>query len=42
MHTSFYSDNLKGRDHFGSLGIDERIILIDLREMGHNDVGKFS
>jgi hypothetical protein len=27
LHTKFHSGNLKGRDHFGDLGADERIIL---------------
>jgi hypothetical protein len=27
MDTKFKSENLKGRDHLGDLGVDERIIL---------------
>jgi hypothetical protein len=27
MHTIFWLENLKGRDHLEDLGIDERIIL---------------
>jgi hypothetical protein len=27
MHESFYLENLKGRDSFGKLSIDRRIIL---------------
>jgi hypothetical protein len=27
MHTVFWLENLKGRDHLGDLGINERIIL---------------
>jgi hypothetical protein len=27
MHTKFWSENLKGRDHSEDLGVDERIIL---------------
>jgi len=27
MHTKFYSENLKGRDLLGNLGIDGRIII---------------
>jgi hypothetical protein len=27
MHTTFQSENLKGRDNLGELGIDGRIIL---------------
>jgi hypothetical protein len=27
MHTKFYSEILKGRDHLGDLGIDRRITL---------------
>lgn len=33
MHTNFYSENLKGRDHFQGLGVDGRMILkLILRE----------
>jgi hypothetical protein len=27
MHTKFWSENLRGRDHLEDLGIDERTIL---------------
>jgi hypothetical protein len=27
MHTKFYSDNLKGRDHLGDRDVDGRAIL---------------
>jgi hypothetical protein len=27
MHTKFWSEKLKGRDHLEDLGIDEKIIL---------------
>jgi hypothetical protein len=27
MHTQFWFENMKGRDHFGDLGVDGRIIL---------------
>jgi hypothetical protein len=27
MHTTFWSVNLKGRDHVEDMGVDERIIL---------------
>jgi hypothetical protein len=27
MHTEFWSENLKGRDHSQDLGVDERIII---------------
>jgi len=34
MHTKFWSENLKGRDHLEDLGIDGMIILrVDLREI---------
>jgi hypothetical protein len=34
MYTIFWSENLKGRDHSGGLGIDQRIyIRMDLREI---------
>jgi hypothetical protein len=35
MHTLFWLENLKGRDHFHNLGIDGKIIItMDLREVG--------
>jgi hypothetical protein len=32
MHTKFWLENVKGRDHLGDLGVDGRII--DHREVG--------
>jgi len=35
MHTEFWSENLKGRDHFKDLGVDgRRILSVYLRETG--------
>jgi hypothetical protein len=33
MHTVFWSENLKGRDHSEDLGVDERLIIIDVRKI---------
>jgi sigma54-dependent transcription regulator len=30
MHAAIQSDNLKGRDELGDLGVDERILLLKL------------
>jgi len=39
MHTEFWFENMKGRDHLEDLGIDGIIIIrMDLREMGWEGV----
>jgi hypothetical protein len=39
MHIKFGSDNLKARDHFQILSVDERIIVKQiLREIANDDV----
>jgi len=37
MHTEFWSENLKGRDHWEDLCVDGRCVL---KEMGSEDVGQ--
>jgi hypothetical protein len=32
MHTELWSENLKGREHLEHLGLDNRIIIINLKE----------
>jgi hypothetical protein len=35
MRTKFYSENFKGRDYLGDLGVDGRIILKWILEIGY-------
>jgi hypothetical protein len=39
MFTKFWLKSLKGRDHSEELGVDGRIILMDLREIGRVWIG---
>jgi hypothetical protein len=36
--TEFSSENVKGREHFGDLGINGRKILFYLREIGYEEM----
>jgi hypothetical protein len=38
MHTKFYSDDLKGRDHAVDLGVDGRYIRMDFEEIERENV----
>lgn len=38
MNTEFYMAILKGREHLENLGVDGRIILTDLKEVGYQEL----
>jgi len=38
MYAKCWSENLKGRDHLEDLGVDGKIVLVDLREIGWEGV----